>query len=95
MANADMNEEFSTKQKNRKNLMENELTQYSTRTKNNKNFGILLFIECVDVVQVMSSDEFSSLIVTLVRITWFASACKLEQLTANADVNVEGTSFMK
>jgi len=43
----------------------------------------------------MSSEEFSSLIVTLVRITWFASACKLEQLTANADVNAEGTSFMK
>ena len=47
-------------------------------------------------VQVMSSDEFSSLIITLVRITWFASACKLDQLTFGFDPSLEsGTSFLK
>nr|CAB3267565.1 ubiquitin carboxyl-terminal hydrolase 48-like [Phallusia mammillata] len=46
-------------------------------------------------VQVLHSEEVSSLIVTLVRITWFASACKLDQLVVNPDSNADGTSFLR
>ncbi|CAK8688756.1 unnamed protein product [Clavelina lepadiformis] len=46
-------------------------------------------------VQVMNSDEFTSLIFTLVRVAWFASAAKLDQITSNQDLTVEGTAFLK
>lgn len=43
----------------------------------------------------MDEQEFTLLISTLVRITWFAAASKLDQVTAARAYDVETTSFSR
>lgn len=46
-------------------------------------------------VQVMDEQDFTLLISTLVRITWFASASKLDQVTVAKPYDVDGSSFSR